>query len=261
MMNFEDAQDIIAAYLKNELSPEERAQFEQQLATDEDWASELALYKAFHHRDTALLSVSQTVKQLIATEKFEPDLTYESPFLSPINLPKKRLRLWYFLLPILGISMAIGGLIYVNSKKLPDEVKVILERPFGNIMGFGKDTSSSFVKAMRAYDSADYNQASNDLDEYLTTRLKSDDRADALLYLGETHRMRHNFVEAQKQFEKVFESDPSNANAIAIAQSAAHYLLGLTWLQQGEIEKAQEELRKVADDYEAKTILDALEKK
>ena len=260
MMNFEDAQDIIAAYLKNELSPEERAQFEQQLATDEDWASELALYKAFHHRDTALLSVSQTVKQLIATEKFEPDLTYESPFLSPINLPKKRLRLWYFLLPVLGISMAIGGLIYVNSKKIPAEVKVILERPFGNIMGFGKDTSR-FVKAMRAYDSADYNLASKDLDEYLTTRLKSDDRADALLYLGETHRMRHNFVEAQKQFEKVFESDPSNANAIAIAQSAAHYLLGLTWLQQGEIEKAQEELRKVADDYEAKTILDALEKK
>lgn len=257
MMNFEDAQDIIAAYLKNELSPEERAQFEQQLATDEDWASELALYKAFHHRDTALLSVSQTVKQLIATEKFEPDLTYESPFLSPTNLPKKRLRLWYFLLPILGISMAIGGLIYVNSKKIPAEVKVILEQPFGNIMGFGKDTSSSFFEAMSAYSAKDYDAASKGLNEYLKTRLKSDDRADALLYLGETHRMRHNFVEAQKQFKKVFESDRSNT----VAQSAAHYLLGLTWLQQGEIEKAQEELRKVADDYEAKTILDALEKK
>ena len=237
----DDIQETIRGYINNTLPTDERAQFEQAMATDAELKSEVLLYKAlyFTTKNQDLVAVSQTLSDIIATEPLPPEdevLTEEKP----IQTPEKRLRLWGLWLLVLLVIGVGSALLYQKITRDKQEkeqienhqiVKSYDDKPFENIIGYAENDPSAFAQAMRAYDKKEFEKAESLFIEGMKDPRSNKNNPTIQLYFGITQRLLNKLDMASKTLEKQVDDKDIG--------DFARFNLGLTLLKMNKRDAAK----------------------
>jgi anti-sigma-K factor RskA len=165
-------QEIIKKYVEGTLSPAEKQDIEQVLATDVALQKEVETYRALHFitRNQDLILASQTISAVIGKTTLQPDFEAYQAYLKPPSVKFWKKQWFWALSTGVVILLASIGVYQVKNKAEQARNAAIVAQfePFENIVGLSSDDPSPFAQAMRLYDSGDFMGAKTILTRHYT---------------------------------------------------------------------------------------------
>ena len=245
-MDEQQQQDYIERYLNGELDNAEKTAFEEQLSSD------TSLQQSVTNTQDLITGIKGTIlRQEIAAIHLEEQ--QKAQFLNNTsendNQPARKIYWAYGL----AASVSIILLLWAGLFNSPSGQELFSEyyQQYPNLISLRNDDASSFVKGMKFYTAAQYDEAIPLLESASVA-----EEADRQFYLGLSH------LSLQQTDKALGYLQPLNTDSNKYHQQVTWYL-ALAYLQAGQKARAIDQLRSIkANEYQyqsAVKLLDELE--
>ena len=245
MKNQENEIEKIDKYLNGGMNADEMAAFEDQIQQDENLRDEVAL----HHDIKAGIGKYQESYLKKKLQEKEAEIVQNKAE----NKPKSR-RLFFYTVLAAGLSFLIVAFFGLFSRDNNQALYAEYYQPYPNVISpiDRSETSAIEQDPFQLYESGEYEEAIRLFEQ----RLQQSPDPATRFYLGISYMETEKVARAIDQFALVAETN----NYLS---SPAHWYLGLSYLRQGEREKAKgifEQLATSTNDFQekAKRILEEL---
>jgi len=216
--------DWIERYLDRSITPEERKQMEKRFEVEPE-------FKLVYNQHKQLI---EGIRYSHLHDKLDQLRELEKS-LAPIKAPTRQLFLSKYLVPLAAaasLALVITTYILINQPPKPEKLYAQYFKPYPNVFeptvrGELSNTEKRTL-GFRAYDQADYQTAARIFRELI----KDKKEPSVLLLLGNANLMLGNVEEAQNNFLTLIKDFDE-------LDGQAKLYLGLSYLRQGEAEKAK----------------------
>jgi Tetratricopeptide repeat len=203
-MMAEQLQDKIQAYLAGDMSPAEKADFENQIKASEALAEELRRYRQLSvlGKNKSLVAGKILLDAVMDALPITPDYgPYERYFKKPLW------PFWRWSFVLFALLLALSGVLFYQTNQEKKASAALAETqllPMANVIGFAADDQSNAAEAMRAYDGQNYAEAIERL--HIEVRDSPGDNS-LRLYLAVSYLMQGQTPQAEALLQEMIKTD------------------------------------------------------